>query len=805
MIFSYFKYAFRNLVKQRGRSLINLLGLSFGIAIVIIIYLHVSGELSYDNFHLNGKRIYMTHSSMKPADRGTIYSSYQPADAAEVFEEKIPGIEATCRLRHARAFIGPGKDLFFEAIGFVDSTFFSMFSYEIIAGDKLHPLKEPKSLVLTESVARKIFQDSLLLIENLIGKSVKFPEDAPGNLYTVSAIIADPPDNTSFKWTVLVPFENARAYSQSNDYGGNTNTFILLDQKNDLQNLKKTSQTLVDDLYGDVILNAIEYGYVKEDEHNFAFDFMPYADIYLHSDHMSADYFTHCNLNSIYILASIAVLILLIACFNYVMISTGASLNRLGDFGMMRVLGGMPWQILVQFLVESLVLTLASLSLGIILAEQLVPVFNRLAGEDLNFSLYENGKNFVFLISLLLFIVLGTSAFIGGYLLRRAQPLRLLKKEMLSLRRNGVAQLSIVLQFFIAISLLISGALVLKQLNFIMKQDVGFNTENTFVLHVDFKQERIRMLKTLILESATVKSVTTSDRNFDSGSSSVGILNAEGNSIELRMIRGDADFVRTVGLELLEGRDFTADYSGDSIVGVLINETLVRELQLEDPVGERISLNGVDWMVNVIGVVKDFHFDSMHDEISPLLIHNTNYNGIWHLMVHTEAGQLAAALEHSEKVWKETVPEFSWNYTMMEDILEGQYKEEDRWSRIIAYAAIIAIFLSCLGLMGISGLLVARRFKEVGIRKANGATISQIVLLLNKDLLKWVAVSYILSCPVAWFAMNRWLQDFAYRTAMSWWIFVLAGLAALLISVFTITLQIYRVARQNPVNVLRYE
>jgi putative ABC transport system permease protein len=209
--------------------------------------------------------------------------------------------------------------------------------------------------------------------------------------------------------------------------------------------------------------------------------------------------------------------------------------------------------------------------------------------------------------------------------------------------------------------------------------------------------------------------------------------------------------------------------------------------------------------VDIIGVVKDFHFDSMHDEIQAVMLHIFNYNNIWYLFVKAEENQLAAVLEHCEKVWKEVVPEFSWDYTFMSEILEEQYKDEDRWSRVIAYAAAIAILLSCLGLMGISGLLVARRFQEVGIRKANGASIGKIIVLLNTELLKWVMLAYVLACPAAWLAMRRWLQDFAYRTEISWWIFVLAGLAAILISVFTITLQIYRVARQNPVHALRYE
>jgi len=805
MILNYFKYAFRNLVKQRGRTLINLFGLSFSIGIVIIIFLYVSGELSYNKFHENGDRIYRMYSSVDAVDRGTIYSPYQPGTMATGLRESIPGVEATCRLKLTRAFIGPEEDLFQEYVGFVDSTFFDMFTYQIIAGDQETPLHKPKSVVLTESVARKIFQDSLVHLNDLIGKVIKFPERPPFNQYTVTAIIADPPKNTSFYWDVLIPYVNARPYARSNDFGGDTYTYVMLDENNNAINLEETAQSLIEDFHGDGIRQYVQMGFLKEGEHNFSYHFMPYKDVYLGTEDISGSYSERGNKNSLYILSSIAILILLIACFNYVMISIGTALNRIGDFGMMNVVGARRWQILAQFVVESFLLTLISLLLGIILAEQLLPLFNHLANDDLVFSLYSKGSNFLFLIVILLFIVVSTSTYIGFYLLRRSNPIRFLRKEMLSIRRNGVARISVVLQFFIAIALLISGGVIMKQLHFLVNTDVGFEKENTAVIHVDFEMEKVRTLKEQFLGSPHVKSVSMSDRNFDSGSSSQGIKNKRGEITTVRYLRTDPDYVETLGLELIAGRNFLASEADDSIPKVIVNETLVRELDIEDPIGERVELDTDGNIVDIIGVVKDFHFDSMHDEIQAVMLHIFNYNSIWYMFVKADEDQMAAVLEHCEKVWKEVVPEFSWDYTFMTEILEGQYKDEDRWSRVIAYAAAIAILLSCLGLMGISGLLVARRFQEVGIRKANGASIQKIILLLNAELLRWVLLAYVLACPAAWLAMRRWLQDFAFQTQLSWWIFVLAGLAAILISVFTITLQIYRVARQNPVHALRYE
>ncbi len=805
MIYSYFKYAFRNLIKQRGRTLINLFGLSFSIAIVIIIFLYVNGERSYNNFHENGERIYRMYSSAKPVDRETIFSPYQPGGMAAALREKVPGVESACRLKLSSAFIGPDEELFQEFVGFVDTTFFDLFTYQFVAGDQEKPLSHPKSVVLTESVARKIFNDSLVSLNDLIGKSIEFPESPPFNQYTVTAIIADPPKNSSFYWDVLVPYVNARVYSRSNDFGGDTYTYVMLDENNMHERLVETAQTLIDEFHGEGIKQYVQMGFLKEGEHNFTYHFMPYLDSYLGTEDIMGSYEERGNKNSLYILSCIAGLILLIACFNYVMISIGTALNRIGDFGMMNVVGARRWQILAQFVVESFLLTLISLFLGIILAEQLLPLFNNLADDDLAFTLYSQGINFLFLFSVLAFIVISNSAYIGFYLLRRTHPLRFLRKEMLSVRRNGVARVSVVLQFFIAIGLLISGGVILKQLSFLVNTDVGFEKENTAVVHVDFELQKILILKEKILESPHVNSVTMSDRNFNSGTSSQGLKNKKGELTSVRFLRTDTDYVKTLGLELIEGRNFFRDEQADSIPNVIVNETLIRELEIEDPIGERIVMDSDGTAVDIIGVVKDFHFDSMHDEIEPLMMHNFAYNSIWYLFVKANEDQMAAVLDHSEKVWKEVVPEFAWDYTFMKDILEAQYKGEDRWSRIIAYAAAIAILLSCLGLMGISGLLVARRFKEVGIRKANGATVRQVIVLLNRDLLKWVFVAYVLACPAAWFVMKRWLQDFAYQTSISWWIFALAGLAALLISVLTITLQIYRVARQNPVNALRYE
>ncbi len=802
MIWNYFKYAFRNLVKQRGRTLINILGLSFGIACVIIIYLYSTRELSYNHFHANGDRIYRVYSSRVEAGDPS-YSPFLPGEMAAAISEKVPGVEKTCRLRSTSAWIGIGEVLFNEQLGFTDTTFLEMFTFPVLAGDPVNPLSDPHSLVLTETVAEKFFGDSIGDWNDIIGEGIEFPQPAP-NVYTVTAVIADQPENSSFRWTVLLPYENARYYPQCNDAFGNTSIYIMLGADSNPEAVEQTMQSLIDEIHGERIEQLIHFGGVTREEFNFQYRLEPLNELYLNKQKMGQCYESTGGTRSIYILSSIAVLILLIACFNYVMLSIGSAMNRLRDYGLMNVSGAYRTQIMGHFISESFLLALVSMFLGIILAEQILPLFNRLAQEDLRFTLYGDWRNFVFLAGVLVFIVLSTSNYIGVYLLRNNHPVKFLRKEMLSLKRNRLARGFVIAQYLITIVLLISSGVILKQLRYMIRQDVGFNKENLLVLPVDFPLQKVLTLKDRLLQSAHVLDVGLSDRDFTSGSSSTAEKNEQGEIVLIRFLRIDHDYIPTIGLELLDGRNFFKDEPMKDNFNVIVNETLVKQYGLENPVGSQVQIKSYDLTVTIVGVVRDFHFDSMHDEIQPLMMIIFPFNSIWAVFVRID-DDYAAAIEQVEEAWNEVVPEYSFDYSFMADKLVSQYENEDRWSRIIAYAAGIAIFLSCLGLMGISGLLVARRFREVGIRKAHGASIGQITILLNMDILKWVLASFALACPAAYFIMRRWLQDFAFRTSLSWWIFALAGLAAILISMLTISLQIYRTAIQNPASSLRHE
>ena len=800
----YLKLALRILVKQGSRSLINILGFGFGIAVCILIYMYARMELSYNDFHENRGKIYRVCNSYVEANGERRYSPFMPYELSLGMAEEIPAVEKSCGLRSNTAWIGEKDRLFEEVVGFTDSSFMDMFSFRVIAGNRENPLSHPQSVVLTKGVADKLFGDSIREYDVMIGKSILFPQPVP-NLFTVTAILEDPPENNSFRWSLLIPYSNARYYPQCNNAFGNTSIYIMLHPDANMAAAEEASQALIEEFHGERIQQLVHFGYLADGDDNFSYFFQPLEDLYLHSNELSGCYEITGNIRIIYILSSIAALILLIACFNYVMLTIASTMNRMKDIGLMNVVGAQKGQIIRSFITECSILTLIALGLGLLLSKLLLPVFNQLVSSDLEFMLFRDWINFAFLLLLCIAIVLSTTLYVSQFLLRKNQPLQILRQGQLRIKRQWFARFFIMAQYLITVILLICAGIIVKQLNYMLGRDVGFDRENIVVLSVDFPYQKVLTLKDRLLQYPSVKSVSMSDRNFISGSSSNDIKNEAGDLVLCRFLRIDADYLETFGIELIAGRNFTRDEAIEDNFNIIVNEKLVREFGLESPLGEVIPVEPGEIEATIIGVVKDFHFDSMHDEIMPVMLIVFPFNSIWAVFVKIDGRNVNGALEQIEKAWNEVVPEFTIEYSFLSDMLDSQYNTEERWSRTTAYASAIAIILSCLGLIGITSLLVARRTKEVGIRKANGASSLEIVLLLNRDILKWILFSFILACPAAWFIIRRWLRDFDYRTGVSWWIFALAGLSVLFISLIAISWLTWRAARQNPVRTLRYE
>lgn len=804
MIKHYFKLSFRNLTKHLFHSLINIFGLGLGIATCIVIFIYVKNETSFDGFHKDSDQIYRVVSRHVWASGEVGFSPLQPYEIAEGFKDDIPSVEYALGFRKADAWIGFGKKMFRETIGFTDPDFFEIFSYPFIAGDQKTAFENLHSVIITRELADKMFGDSIPEYTDMIGQFIEFPQSPP-NLFMVSGIIENIPENTSLKFDALVPFLNCSNYpSSNNDFGANS-VYLKLNEKGSLDEIVKTINSLVDKYRGDKLEELVHYGSLMDSENNFEFLLQPLNDVYLHSSHLTFSYELKGNARSTYILSIIALIILAIACINYVMLTIGKSMDRLKEMGIMKIMGAHRRQIVGQYLSESFILVLLAIIIGTALAEQLLPLLNVMTGKSLVFSFYREPGSYFFLLLILVFIVLITSGYISFSLFRHSNPLSILRNKISFGKRSRFVRTFVILQYFISIALMITTGIITRQLDYMIKKPVGYDQENVVVLSVDFPISKTLLFKEKLDSYPAIQSVSMSDRNFVRGASSLSIRTKNGELIETRILRIDTDYLETLRLELIRGRDFSPEHRDDSTIAVIVNETFVKDFELDDPVGEMIYIDAFEASISILGVVKDFHYDSMKESIMPLMMSVANLNSIWFVFARIDSRNISGAMEQIHEAWNEIVPEYQIEYTFLGTSLEEQYSDEKRWSKITAYSAFIAIFLSCLGLLGLTGLLVSKRTKEISIRKVNGARILDIILLINREFQVWVFAAFILACPIAFYIMHKWLQNFTYKLPIAWWIFALAGLIAISIALMTVTWGSWRYARKNPSDTLHYE
>ena len=803
MIKHYLKLSIRNLVRQWFHSIINILGLGFGIACCILIFIYVQHETGYNMFHENRDNIYRVTSRYVEESGEVGFTSFQPHSIVEGYKDDIPEVERSSVYRHTQTWIRFGEKNFYEQLAFVHPDFLKMFSFPVIEMQSDSILERPQSVVISKEVADKLLSDTIPDYSDLIGQSIRFPQPPP-NEYTIEGIIENLSDISSFRFTVLVPFPNCQYYPRSNNEFGSNSVYVQLKNKEMLEQAEKTANSLNDKYFDETIAELVHFGSLSDSEDNFAIRFQPLKDIYLNSSHLSWGYEITGSRQNTIILSVIALIILTIACINYIMLAVGQSIERLKEMGIMKILGAHKTQIIRHFISESFLLVFLALFLGIVFAEQLLPAFNNLAHKDLSFSLYKDWFGLLFLVGILLIIIFSTSSYVGFFLLRHSNPLSILKNEISIGKRYRFARTFVILQYFISIVLMITTGIIVRQMNYMLNQPVGFDKENVVVLAVDFPISKTMLLKDKLLQYPLIKNVTTSDRNFIAGSSSNEVKSQKGELISTRILRIDPDYADALRLELIEGRDFLPHHMDDSIPVALVNETFVKAFELEEPVGYTFAFfEGFN--LEILGVVRDFHYDSMRDKIQPLIMTVVPWNSIWSVFVRIDEQHTAAAINQIKEAWNEIVPEYLIDYSFLDQNLADQYLDEKRWGKITGYSAVAAIFLSCLGLLGLTGMLVAKRSKEITIRKVNGARVRDILLLLNGEFQIWVIFAFVLSCPVSYLIMNKWIQNFTYRTNIAWWIFVVAGIVAVSIALITVTWRSWRFARRNPVESLRYE
>lgn len=796
MIKNYFKIAWRSLWKNKTASLINIAGLSIGLTCCLLMVLYMQHELSYDKFQLKGDRIarvIMEYSfSGSPVTKGNFTST----KVFPSFKQNFPEVEDGVRMSDPDRLVKYSGKIFMEKkFLYADSTFFHVFSFPLLKGDPARVLKAPNMLVISSSTAKKYFGN-----EDPVGKTLEIGSTQVK--YLITGVAKDCPSNSQIKFDFLASFSSLNAEQRDTYYNANYTTFLLLKNRGSIASLQQKIGPFMKRE-----MNAIEGAYVN-------YELEPYTRVHLYSPYDGFE--ANSNITYIYIIAGIALLVLIIACFTYINLSTARSVERAKEVGIRKVAGAFRSQIFWQFIIESFIITVVALLLSFLLIGLLLPSFNQLTDKSLQFATVV--QPVILAAALLIALVIAVLA--GSYpalILSKFQPVKVLKGSFKNTASgNWLRQSLIVFQFVISVFLVTATIVISGQMHFIRNKKLGYERDHVIVMEIDQKIiDKIDLFKTELKSSGNVLSVSKAHNSpvtIAGGYSMSGTEHISGQQLNTRGNPIDEEYIKANGLQLIAGTDLSKqdvldashDENDQNYFHFIINEKAAMTLgwKPQEAVGKKMFL-GDDRPGEVKGVVKDFNFASLHNPIEPLVM----FPGGWGntLIVKLSGNNLAQTIAFIESKWKALVTHRPFAYRFMDDDYNKLYNSELRTAKVFNIFSSIAILLACLGLFGLSAYAARQRIKEIGIRKVLGASAGSITLLLSKSFIKLVLTAFVLAAPLAWIAMSRWLQNFAYRIDISWWMFALAGVLALAIALITVSLQAIKAALANPVKSLRTE
>ena len=801
MIRNYFKISLRNIRKNSLYSFVNVVGLTTGFVACLLIGIFVWSELTYDGFHQHGDRIAKVYMEFQYS--GTLNKAdVTGTKVGPQFQRVFPQIESYVRTMKSSHSVSNDSETFEETrILFADKDFFYLFSFNLLQGDPMSVLEGPQKIVLTPTTAKKYFGE-----ESPIGKTLTL--DGGEQLYEVTGIVEEAPKNSQIQFDMLISFSSLKASQQEEWRMAKYHTYLLLYESEQLSGLQ---ELILDYMEG---LGRSEMGFAEGSSDYWTYYLEPLKSVHLHS--AVADSFEpNGNITHIYVFSVIALMIMMIACVNYTNLATAQSVNRSTEIGIRKVMGAGKAQLLKQFLGESSIITMFALTLAILISGILLPWFNSITGKG--FSILDFLQPQFLLIAALLTVFI--SLLSGGY-----PALVLSNKRLTTILKSGIKSESggklrktlITFQFAVAIFLVSATLIVQRQIFFIQSKNVGYSREQVIVLPIDSRtQDAYEQLKDAFEAHPDIIAVTgayedPTDIGWGDG---IRAYDDQG-AIELAVKATPVDlgYLKTMGMELKAGRDFTAaDLPPEDILSegqlpsasYILNEKAVRDLgwTVEEAIGSTISR---DVEGKVVGIVKDFHFESLHQPIGPLLMF-LDKKMVRQMFIKVKPSHLSATLSSLEDLWETRISHRPFDYHFLDDDFNALYKSEERTAGLFFIFSSIAITLASLGLFALAAFVTVQRTKEIGIRKVLGASVASVVQLLSKDFIKLVLVALVIASPLAWYAMNRWLADFAYRIDIEWWMFALAGIMAVGIALLTVSFQAIRAALANPVESLRSE
>ena len=790
------KLAFRNLWRHKTFSAINILGLTIGLASCIVIGLYAFNELTFDQFSPDHSSIYRINKITNEKGKQPQLDGITPGPLASQLVKGIPEITDACRLRPWFTEMLVSYDtvrLTLDDVVYTDNSIFSIFNFPLISGDKKSALADPFTAVVTESTAKKYFGNA-----NPVGKTLITLNDMP---VKINGVVKDVPQNSSIKFNMLISMAtleapaNKESFSWMNSWTTNVDyTFIKLRQHADVA---KASDKV----------SALLHANFPEKEFQYRTYLQSLDDIHLGSKDVLYSESFHTNSKSIiYTLLIIAALILVIASFNFINLTTSGALGRAKETGVQKVLGASQPQLVRKFFSESLFLCTLSLLLALLTVTLVLPLFNQLANAQLTIGILLQARIIAALVGLLFLLSLIAGLY-PAIFLARFKSTDVFRNVIKAGKDNWLRKTLVTTQFAFSILLIIATIVVNKQMNFMATKDLGFDKDQVAILQLANTglESNSKMLMTVLKQNPNILSVSSSNRVPGQGFNAYGIV-PEGYSADEHLLatvlETDANFAATYNIKMKQGRYFSPAMPTDTTESIVINEAMANMLGWENPVGKRIDLYETR-KSKVIGVMKDFNFASLRSKVEPLAVMLTD-NPLY-LSVKLKAGTFPSSIAYLQKTWKQFSTDHPFNYFFLDEQLNHFYESDSRLLGVLNVFAVLAIFIACIGLFGLSIYTAKQRTKEIGIRKVLGATVAGIVSMLSADFVKLVLLASVIAFPIGWWAMNTWLQDFAYRINLSWMIFIVAGLVAVLIALITISFQAVRAALANPVKSLRTE
>jgi putative ABC transport system permease protein len=805
MFRNYLKIALRTLWKHRSHTFINVVGLSVAFGTCILLFLTATFELSYDQFHTNADQIFRLNFLAAERDGTSSRSGTMPYVISPTLKAEFPEIEGTTRYFDRAASVRRGEQTYSQNVRLADADFLHMFSFPLLKGNPKTALSSLSDIVIGEKMAERVFGK-----EDPIGKPIELRMNGAWQTFTVSAVASEAPRNSTLTYDALIRSENSADYQANKsrwDFG-NHDVYVKLKAGTDPKTLQRRTQAFMEKYFAQEIKQQKELGY-PNNELGFQRSLLliPMREVHYDTKSMNGQAISRAY---IYTLMLVGLFILAIACINFINLTIAQSISRAREVGVRKSLGAQRGQLFAQIWGETLLLCVAALFIGLGLAYAVLPTFNRLFQSHLTLDNFLTPGTL--LITGLGFLLISLIA--GGYpswFVTRFNAVEVLKGSVKVSRPGLLRNSLIVTQFTIACLLIVCTMVIHQQITYLQQKPMGLDKDQVISVPVGNELNGTTVLKAMrdrLANQPAIAAVSGSAVNIGAG--------LDGNSSRMMFgfqygkrdvtcdwLRVDTDYLKTMGVKLIQGRDFSPSFATDSSSSVLITQSMAKALGETNPVGKYIKPD--EKAYQIVGVVSDFNLYSLHQEAKPITLQMQSNMPIQYVLVRVNPQNLVGAMESVKAAWKTIAPKQEFIGSFLDENTERWYRKEQRLATIFTSAAVIAILLSCMGLFSIALISIQQRTKEIGVRKVLGASVPSIIGLLSKDFLKLVIIGIVIASPIAWWAMNKWLQDFAYKIDVEWWVFVLAGVLAIGIALITVSFQSIRAALMNPVKSLRSE